>query len=91
MASNNAPTEGPTNHQASPAPRLHNPVIGRTQTIEQVQAELKVALEGAGYLRVSGKGLGDTDHKLGEFWFDKLYEGLFMRRVESVIPEAKRR
>lgn len=58
---------------------------------QQAQADLKDALDKAGYLSLAGKGPDDSDHKLGEFWFDKVYDGFFLKRSASAIPEAERR
>ncbi|CAM9386041.1 unnamed protein product [Laminaria digitata] len=57
----------------------------------EAQADLKDALDKAGYLSLAGKGPDDSDHKLGEFWFDKVYDGFFLKRSASAIPEAERR
>eukprot|EP00903_Cladosiphon_okamuranus_P008140 g7839.t1 len=33
----------------------------------------------------------DKEKRLGEYWYDYVYDGFFMKRSENAIPEAKRR
>lgn len=33
----------------------------------------------------------DKENRLGEYWFDYVYDGFFMKRSENAMPEAKRR
>ncbi|CAN0415185.1 unnamed protein product, partial [Ectocarpus sp. 8 AP-2014] len=56
----------------------------------KAQRDLKEALHKAGYLDANSSD-PDKEHRLGEFWFDLVYDGFFMKRSENAIPEAKRR
>ncbi|CBJ31832.1 hypothetical protein Esi_0286_0027 [Ectocarpus siliculosus] len=56
----------------------------------KAQRDLKEALHKVGYLDADSSD-PDKEHRLGEFWFDLVYDGFFMKRSENAIPEAKRR
>lgn len=60
----------------------------------QAQRDFIDALSKAGYLDCDHRrdpANTNKEQRLGEFWFDYVYDGFFMRRSENAIPEAKRR
>eukprot|EP00752_Nemacystus_decipiens_P013262 g11751.t1 len=59
----------------------------------KAQRDLIDALRKAGYLQWnSDDDLSkiDKEKRLGEYWFDHLYTGFYMRRSENAIPDAKK-
>lgn len=63
---------------------------------DQAQRDLIDALYKGGYLDLEMEDEDDLskidkEKRLGEFWFDYVYDGFFMKRSENAIPEAKRR
>lgn len=65
----------------------------------QAQRDLIDALHKGGYLDLDcsedegdmGLDRIDKEKRLGEYWYDYVYDGFFMKRSENAIPEAKRR
>lgn len=73
---------------------MRKPKNGR----RQAQRDLIDALHKGGYLDLDccsddedDLNKMDKEKRLGEYWYDYVYDGFFMKRSENAIPEAKRR